>query len=173
LNGFNPSGIAYSVSGLPNGASASSIVSGAFTVTAAAGLTAGSHPFIITGTSGSLVHAASAALVISPPPPPTFTISISPSSQSVTRPTSGSVWASYLVTITPQNGFTSPISLTPGGSLTGLTVTASSPTFSSGHWTSTLKAAVTTSALKATRTLTVTATGGGVSQSASATIQIN
>src|ERR1019366_3875163 len=99
LNGFTGT-VTYGVSGLPSGATASAIVGGVFTVTAA-GTAQGSYPFTITGTSGSLVHTAAATLVVSPPSTPTFTISISPASQTVNRPGS----TSYTVTLTPQNGF--------------------------------------------------------------------
>ena len=167
LNGFTGS-VTYAESGLPAWAAAS--FSGlVLTATVPAGTTAGSYPFTITGTSsGSLVHSVSATLVVSAAAKPTFTISISPTSRTVTRPGS----ATYTVTITPQNGFNSSVSLSASGAKTGLTLNLSPTSVAGGNGTSTLTATVTTSARRATDTLTVTGTGGGVTKSASTSLRV-
>ena len=171
-NGFKDT-VNYSVSGLPAGATTSpTTITGVFTVTVLAGTTAKSYPLTITGTSGSLVRTALATLVVSPPPTPTFTISISPSSRTVTRPSSGSVSTTYIVKLAPQNAFNSSVSLSASGTRTGLTVGVSPSSVAGGSGTATLTATVTRSASRATRTLTVTATGSGVTKTASATIAI-
>jgi hypothetical protein len=145
------------------------------TVTVPAGATAGNYPFTIMGTSDSLVHTTSATLVVTAPPQPTFTISISPSSQSVSRGNQ----ANYTVTITPANGFTGTVALSAGGSKTGLTVSVGSapPITGAGSVTAPLTATTTSSAKKGNNTLTVTGTysgaGGPITKSANASLRIN
>jgi hypothetical protein len=159
----------YTVGGLPGGATAS-VASNTFTVTAA-GVASGTYSFTITGTSGSLTHDINASLVISQPAQPSFTISISPSSQSVSRTQS----VNYAVTITPQNGFTGSVTLTPSGAKTGLVLTlAPSATISNtSSVTTTLTAATTNSAKKGNNTLTVTGQNGSLTKSATASLRIN
>jgi hypothetical protein len=137
----------------------------------AAGVASGTYSFTITGTSGSLTHDINASLVISQPAQPSFTISISPSSQSVSRTQS----VNYAVTITPQNGFTGSVTLTPSGAKTGLVLTlAPSATISNtSSVTTTLTAATTNSAKKGNNTLTVTGQNGSLTKSATASLRIN
>ena len=132
---------------------------GAFTVSATSPAS-GTFPFTITGTSGSLVHSVTASLVISQPPAPTFTISVSPTSQSVGRGKS----VTYLVTITPQNGFSGLVTLTAGGGKTGVTL-ALNPTSVTASGTSTLTASTTVSARTGNSNLAVTGTYKGTSGS--------
>jgi hypothetical protein len=139
------------------------------------GATAGSYPFTITGTSGSLQHTTSATLVVTAPPQPTFTISISPSSQSVNRGNT----ATYVVTITPANGFTGSVALSAGGTKTGLTVAVSqAPAITgTGSVNATLTAIANNSAKRGNNTLTVTGTytgtGGPITKSANASLRVN
>ena len=167
-NGFADS-VAYTQSGLPSSWVAFSGT--VLTATVPSGATAGNYPFTITGTSGSLVHTTSATLVVTAPPQPTFTISISPSSQSVSR---GNI-ANYTVTIAPQNGFLGTVALSAGGSKTGLNVTVSSAPAITGtsSVTATLTASTSASAKKGNNTLTVTGTSGSTVQSANASLRIN
>lgn len=161
--------VSYSVSSLPPWAYA--VFSGSTFTVIAKQPVPGTYGFTITGTSGSLVHSIAASLVIRPPAP-TYTISISPVSQSVTRGQS----VSYVVTISPQNGFTGTVALTPGGAKTGLQVSLSSPSETvsdTNSITATLTAATSASARKATDTLTVTGTSGTLTKSASASLRIN
>jgi len=165
----------YSITGLPAGVSSSAISStGTFTLTAVSGLVAKSYPFTITGTSisPSLTHSITASLVVNPPPQPSFTISISPSSQSVSR--GGK--AIYTVTIAPVNGFTGTVALTPGGAKTGVNPTLD-PTSVGPNGISTLTVLTSPSAKKGNNTLTVTGTytgtGGTITKSASVSLRIN
>ena len=168
--GFNAS-VSYAILGLPGWAAASPVTtSGTFTVTAVSPAS-GTSSFNIQGTSGSLVRTTSASLVISQPAQPSFSVSISPASQSVNR--GGS--AKYTVTVTPANGFTGSVALTTGGGKTGLNLglDAAAVVISGSSMTSTLTASTTGSAKKGNNTLTVTGTSGTTSKSASASLRIN
>jgi hypothetical protein len=166
-------GFSDNVTFTQNGLSASWVtISGTLlTVTVPAGATAGNYPFTVTGASSSLTHTASATLVVSAPPQPTFTISISPTSQSVSRGQN----VTYTVTIAPQNGFLGTVALSAGGSKTGLNVAVSSaPAITgTGSVTATLTASTTNSAKKGNNTLTVTGQNGSISTSATASLRIN
>ncbi|HET7420395.1 MAG TPA: hypothetical protein VFL27_08440 [Candidatus Dormibacteraeota bacterium] len=74
VSGFGGA-VTLSVSGLPATAAGSfspnpaTANASTLTVTSSGSISPGSYPLTITGTSGSLTHAASATLVVSPPPP--------------------------------------------------------------------------------------------------------
>lgn len=164
----------YAITGLPAWAAASAVSSsGTFTVASSSPAT-GSYNFTITGTSTGpvLSHSIMATLVVSAPPQPSFTISISPSSQSVSR--GGTV--TYTVTVAPLNGFNGTVALTLGGAKTGVTPTLSSTSVGAGG-TSTLTVVTSPSAKKGNNTLTVTGTysgtGGTITNSAFASLRIN
>jgi hypothetical protein len=97
---------------------------------------------------------------------PDFTVSSSPASQTVTQ--SGS--ASYAVTITPLNGFTSPVNLSVSGLPAGAT-----GTFSTNPATTTSTLTVTTSAATpgGSSTLTINGASGSLSHNATATLVVN
>jgi hypothetical protein len=167
-NGFTGT-VTWSVTP-PAGITASAVSpSGTFTLTAAATLATGTYTIPITGTSGSLVHSTSASLVVVGSTG-SFTVSISPSSLTVKRPTSGTATGTYTVTV--GGTFTSVVSLSVSGGATGITPVLN-PTTIQGSGQSTLTVTVTPSAHHTTRTLTVTATGGTKSKTAKATITIN
>jgi hypothetical protein len=158
LNGFAGS-VTLDVSGLPAGTSAnfspgSIVISGSSTLTlATSGATPpGTYPLTITGTSGSLVHHASVSLTVNPPPD--FTVSVSPSNQSVRR----GATATYLVTITPTGGFTGSVILTMTSNPQGLSGTFSP--VSAGQSTLTVSTNAT-----GTFTLTITGTSGSLTHS--------
>jgi hypothetical protein len=162
----------YAITGLPAWATASGVSSsGTFNVTAASPVS-GTYSFTITGTSGSIVHAITAKLVVSAPPQPTFNVTISPTSQSVNR--GGSVI--YTVTIAPVSGFTGTVGLSVSGSKTGLTASLSSTSILTSG-TSILTASTTNSAKRGNNTLTITATYAGpgtpITKFAAATLKIN
>jgi hypothetical protein len=168
-NGFADP-VVLSASGLPSGASASfvpSSVSGsgtsALTVATDASLAPGSYPFTITGTSGTLTHSIPATLVVTSATPPDFSISATPSSQTVRRGNS----VNYTVTITPQNGFSGSVSLSASGlpKRVSASFTPSSTTSSS-----TMK--VTTNRNSSTGTSTLTIRGVSGSLSHTTTVQL-
>src|SRR6185503_6049689 len=74
------SGVSYSFSPNPEAAGGSSTLS----VTTTAGATTGTHTVTVTGTSGALTHTANVTLVINSAPTPDFSLSATPSSQTVT-----------------------------------------------------------------------------------------
>ena len=167
--------VAFSVSGLPTGASASFsptsvTTSGSSTLSVSTSTTtpAGTYTLTITGTSGTLVHSTTVKLVVNPVGgTPDFTISVSPTSRTVTRGSSGT----YTVTIGAVNGFTGTVSLSVTG--LGSRVTATfSPTTVTGSGTSTLTVTVNRRAGTGTRTLTITGVSGSLSHSTTAALVI-
>jgi subtilase family serine protease len=126
--------------------------------------TVGSYSLTITATAGALVHTAAATLVVKAPSPD-FTISASPSSQTIAR--TGST--TYAVAITPLNGFGNAVTL----SVSGLP-NRSSASFSPNPTTSSSTLTVSTSRKTATGTytLTITATGGGVTHTTTVTLTV-
>src|SRR5205814_10368396 len=87
LNGFSGTVTYGPVTGLPANSSASSPgVNGAFTVTTTSATPAGSYTPSVLATSGALSHTATTTLIVSAPPQPSFTLSISPTTQTVSRP---------------------------------------------------------------------------------------
>jgi hypothetical protein len=171
--------IDFSETGLPNAVFAPAFVNGAgssaLTVTTS-GVTPGTYPFTITGTSGSTTHTASGTLVIqaaqAPPPPPpgnaNFSISVSPTSRTI-LPTSTTT---YTVTITPTNGFNGPVTLSATGFPAGLSGSFSpNPTTSSSTFTVTASNA-SGGRFGARGTVTITGTSGSLSHSTTLTLLI-
>jgi hypothetical protein len=153
----------------PSGLSGNSTM---FTLSAASTVAAGSYSVTVTGTSGSLSHSTTASLVVNAPNS-TFSLSITPSSQTVNRPSSGTTTAAYTINVSAVGGFTNPVTLTVSGGTTGVTPSISPNTVAPGG-SATLNVAVTSSAKRGhTRTLTVTGSASGTTnKTASATITI-
>ena len=103
------------------------------------------------------------------PPPPDFTITASPAKQTLHK--GGST--SYTVTITPSNGFTGQVTLSvsgqPGGASTSFSV---NPVNGSVTASSTLFVGTSSTTKQGSYTLTVTATGGGLTHTAIVTLQV-
>jgi uncharacterized membrane protein len=171
--GFTGS-VAFSVSGLPAGASASfnptSVTgSGSSTLSVSTSTTTpnGTYTLAITGTSGTLVHSTNVTLVVTGGVNPDFTISVSPTSLNVSRGKTGN----YTVTIGAVNGFTGTVSLSVSG--LGSRVTASfNPASVTGSGTSILSVQPAGNASKGARTITITGIGDTVSHSTSATLNV-
>jgi hypothetical protein len=174
-NGFTGS-VTLSVSGLPTGATANAFSvnpttsTSTFTVTTSSGLSAGTYPFTITGTStgsnGTLTHTASATLIVNPAG--TFTLSISPTSLTVRRGSSGT----YKVTVTGNGGFNSNVQLSVSG-LPGRTSATFSPNpVGGGSGNSTLTIIARTNTSTGTRTITVVGTSGSLTSSVKANLTI-
>jgi len=167
--------VAFSVSGLPSGASASfnptSVTgSGSSTLSVSTSTTtpAGTYTLTITGTSGTLSHSTNVNLVVNPVGGvPDFTISVSPASLNVTRGNTGG----YTVTIGAVNGFTGTVSLSVSGLGSRVTGTFS-PTSVSGSGTSTLTVQAARNASRGARTITITGVSGTLSHSTSATLNV-
>ncbi len=161
-NGFT-NAVTLGVSGLPAGVTAAFTVpvptSGNSTLNVAVGgsVAPGNYPFTITGVSGALTHSVNVTLTVLVQG--TFTVGITPASQTVTRNSS----STYTVTITPLKGFHWTVDLTVKG--TGLHITASLDPVSVGPaGTSTLTVNVDGSAARGLHTLRVIGTSGQLSK---------
>jgi PKD repeat protein len=103
------------------------------------------------------------------PPPPDFTISVSPAKRTIPR--GGST--SYAITIVPRNGFAGQVTLSvsgqPGGTSTSF---SANPVDGSTTASSTLFVTTNSTARHGSYTLTITATGGGLTHTATVTLQI-
>ena len=168
-NGFSGT-VTFSVSGLPTGASATFnpttvTTTGSTTMTVVTSLATpvGTYPLVITGTSGSLSTTVTVSLVITG----TFSISISPSAQTVL----GGLSTTYTVTETPGAGFTGNVSLSVSGLPSGGRGTFS-PTTITGSGSSTLTVTTSIFSSKRTYTLTITGTSGGITSRSTATLTV-
>ena len=171
--GFS-STVNFSETGLPNALFAPASVTGAGSsvlTVGTTGVTPGTYPFTITGTSGTTTHTASGTLVVqaqAPPPQGNFSISVSPTSRTI-LPTSTTT---YTVTITRTNGFSGPVTLSATGFTTGLSGSFSpNPTTSSSTFTLTANNAAG-GRFGARGTITITGTSGSLSHSATLTLFI-
>ena len=160
--------VALAVSGLPSGAGASftptSIANGSgssnLAITTSTSTPTGSYPLTITGTSVPLSHSTTVTLVVTGVPVPDYSISASPSSQTV--PNTGST--SYNVAVTAINNFSGQVQFTVSG-LPGNTTASFNPNpLLGGSGSSTLSVA-TAGAATGTYTLTITGASGGLTHS--------
>jgi uncharacterized protein YdeI (BOF family) len=164
-NGFTGV-VNLSVTGLPAGASAvfspASVSGGgnaALTISAAASTVPGTYSLNLAGASGALTRIVPFTLVVSAAQP-TFSLAATPASQSSIA--GGS--AAYTVTVTPQNGFTSAVSLSVSGLPAGAAATFSG--------SSTLTVNTSASTPIGSYTLTITAAGGGITKTAAVTLVV-
>jgi hypothetical protein len=174
VNGFTGT-VNLSVSGLPSGTTASfnpTSVAGSgnstLSVSTSSTTAAGTYTLTITGTSGALTHSATVTLVVTAVATPDFTISATPSSQTVTAG-SGS---SYTTTVTAMNGFTGTVSLSVSGLPTGATGSFN-PTSVAGSGNSTLSVSTSSTTPAGTYTLTITGTSGSLTHSTAVTLVVN
>ena len=131
--------------------------SGLFT----AGLTAGG-PFAVTATSGAVSGTASVTVTSVPPD---FSLSVSPTSQSVRRGNT----ATYTVNVTPSNGFNGSVTLSLTGQPSGSTVTFT-PNPATSSSTLTVKTLSTTT--RSTYSLTVQGVSGSLSHITTAALTV-
>ena len=135
-------------------------------VTTAATIAPGTYPLTVTGTSGSTTHTAAATLVV--PGPPDFTITASPSSQSVVA----GATAQFTVAVGAVNGFTGTVGL----GISGLPASVGTATFTPASVTTagTSQLTITTSgsAAPGTYPLTVTGTSGTATHSVAVSLTV-
>jgi Bacterial pre-peptidase C-terminal domain len=170
VNGSTQS-IAFSVSGLPAGASGSFsptsvIAGGSSTLTVTTSAAASATTFTVTGAS-TTTHSATASITVTAAIPPDFTVAVSPASQTIAQGASGT----YTVSTTALNGSTQSIALSISGLPAGITGSFSPASVTAGG-SSTLTVAVAATATAATTTFTVTGASGTVQHSANASVTV-
>jgi hypothetical protein len=171
LNGFTDT-VSLNVSGLPAGATASFVPASAVNprtwaliVSTATTTAAGTYALTITGTSGTLSHSTTVTMII--PGPPDFSLSASPSSQTVTPGNN----AIYTASISALNGFTNTVNMSASGLPTGATANFN-PTSVTGSGNSPLTISTAATTPTGTYTLTITGTSGGLSHSTTVTLVV-
>jgi uncharacterized membrane protein len=175
LNGFTGS-VSLTASGLPSGmqavySPASITTSGTATlnISTASSTAAGTYTLTIAGASGTLNHSTTVSVVLSTNnPPPDFSISTSPTSQTLTAGNS----ATFTVSIAALTGFTGTVGLAESGMPAGM-LASCSPSSITGTGSCALSVSTTTSTAAGTYTLTVTGTSGTLSHSASISVKVN
>ena len=168
-NGFrgtvnlSASGFGAGASGMFNPTSVNGGGISILTVATTGGAATGSFPFSINGSSGSLSHNTSAMLVINAASPPDFTISASPTGQTVTQGSS----TSYTLSVTAQNGFTGAVNLSASGFGAGTSGSFTPITLNGGGGISTLNVTSASNAATGTFPLTINGISGSLSHNAS------
>ena len=174
LNGFSGV-VTLSASGLPAGTTASfspATVTGSgsstLTVTTSGTTPVGTSSLTITGTSGTLTHSAGVTLNVSAtPPPPDYTLTATPSIQSVVV---GSA-TTYSTTIGALNGFSGVVTLSASGLPAGA-IASFSPATVTGSGSSTLTVTTNGTTPVGTSSLTITGTSGTLTHSAGVTLVV-
>jgi hypothetical protein len=169
LNGFLDD-VSFSVSGLPAGASATFTpatlkASGRTVMNISTQNTTvpGTYPLVVTASGGGVTHTLTVKLVVSMRG--NFTISASPTSQTVSRGSS----TAFTITITPMNGFVGTVNLSPVGTTANITASLN-PSSITQSGTSTFTVNVGNLAMTGNHTLSVKGTYGTVSKSVSVTV---
>ena len=117
--------------------------------------------------SGSLSHSTTVALAVNVPPPD-FTLTASPSSQTVTA--GGST--TYTASVSPVNSFSGSVTFTVSGLPAGASG-AFNPTSVTGSGSSTLSISTSTSTVAGTYPLAITGTSSGLTHTAGVTLVVN
>jgi hypothetical protein len=168
LNGFDGE-VTLAASGLPSGVNATfgtnpATTSSTLTLSADPTATTGTAIVTIIGTSGSLKQTTTINLTITPAPD--FALSANSSSLSITQASQGTT----TITVTPENGFSSAVTLSATGLPAGVTA-AFKPNPTTTTSTLTLTAGATAST--GTVTVTITGTSGSLSHSCAVKLTIN
>jgi uncharacterized membrane protein len=172
-NGF-AGNVSLSVGALPSGVNATfntnPIAGGSgsstLTVTTASSTAPGTYTLTITGTSGSLTHSATVTLVVNASSTPDFSLSATPSSQTVVHGNG----TSYTLTVTPSGGFAGNVSLSVGALPSGVNATFNTNPIAGGSGSSTLTVTTTSSTPTGTYTIPITGTSGSLTHSTSVTL---
>jgi len=174
--GFD-SAISLSASGLPSGVTASfspaSVAapgsgSSILTISASSVAAAGTFSITVTATGGGVTHTTMVSVTVTAVQPPDFTLSLAPSSESVTQGNS----ATTAVSISALGGFNSTVSLSASGLPSGVTASFS-PASVGAPGSSTLTLTASSTAATGTVNVTVTGTGGGITHTATLSLTVN
>ena len=178
VSGGFSSAVALTASGQPTGvtvgfspASIAAPGSGTSTATFTVGsaTVAGTYSITITGTGGGITHTAAVSLTVSAATAGAFTVSVSPTSGYLDQGQSGYA----VVTTSVSGGFSSTISFTATGVPSGVTYSFTPASIAApGSGTTDFNLSVASNAKTGTYPITITATGGGVSHTATLTFQI-
>jgi len=176
ISGFS-SAVAMTASGQPSGVtvtfSPSTIAApgsgtSTMTITVASTTPVGAYPITITATGGGITQTANVVLNVSAAP--NFTLSASANTVSVEQGLSGN----STITTTVLGSFNSAVSLSATGQPTGVTVSFSSnPITAPGSGTSTMTITVASTTLVGAYPITITATGGGITQTANVVLNVS
>ncbi|MCU1257086.1 MAG: Peptidase propeptide [Candidatus Angelobacter sp.] len=170
--------VSFTVGGLPAGASFTSTPtsitsSGTATIAIATSTTTptGSYPLTITGSDGVLSHTASVTLIVNTNAPADFTISATPSSQTVTA----GINAGYQVNIGSVAGFNGLVNLSVSVSpvVANGPVASISPSTITGSGLAALSITTAATTPGQTYTFTITGSSGGLVHSTSVTLLVN
>jgi uncharacterized membrane protein len=174
--GFN-SAVSLSASGLPTGVTASfspsSIAapgSGNSTVTISASsvAAAGTFNLTVTATGGGVTHTTTIAVTVTAAQPPDFTLSLAPSSVTVTQGSSANV----TVSTSALGGFNSSVSLSASGLPSGVTASFS-PASVGTPGSSNVTLTASSTAATGTVNVTITGSGGGITHTATLSLTVN
>ncbi len=171
VNGFTGT-INFSVSGLPNGATASfnppSVVTQGtttLTITTSATATLGTFPLTVSATSGKVGRTAAITLIIANPD---FSVAATPSSQTVIEGNS----VSYTVTQTAINKYAGTVSYSVNGLPAGASATFT-PASITGSGTTTMAVSTAATTPGGSYPLTITGTDGTLTHTASVTLVVS
>jgi hypothetical protein len=172
-NGFAAT-VTVSPGGLPAGVTAKPAtltlmpgVAQNITFAADASVATGAATVTLTGTSGALSHSATVVLTTTAvPPPPNFSLTVTPTSQTLVAGTTGTTLSLRAMAM---NGFASPVAIGIAGLPAGVTASPASPTLTPGTAQNVTLAA---SASAATGAATVTFTGSTGALSHTATLAL-
>jgi subtilase family serine protease len=172
--GFD-SAISLAANGQPSGVTVSfspTSITGAgtstMTMTVASSTATGTYLITVTGTSGGTSETTTVTLTVTGTNA-NFTVSASPSTISVARGSSGT----STITTTVSGGFNSAISLSASGQGSAQSVTFSPSSIAApGSGTSTMTVRVGKSARLGNHTITIKATGGGVTHTTTVTLDV-
>jgi xyloglucan-specific exo-beta-1,4-glucanase len=173
ISGFSGS-VAFTISGLPSGVTASfnptstttTGTTSTLTLTASSTATTGPATVTVTGTGGGLTHTAAIGLTIAVPATPDFSLAASPTSLSVNRGASGT----DTIAITRLNGFTAGVTLSATGLPSGVTASFN-PTSATGA-SSVLTLTASATATLGAATVTVTGTSGTLTHTATIALTV-
>jgi subtilase family serine protease len=173
MGGFN-SAISLTASGQPSGVTVAfnpGSITGAGTstmmLTVASSTATGTYAITVTGTSGSITATTTVSMTVTAPAAGNFSVSASPGLNAVFSGQS----ATFTVKTKISGGFNSPIDLSASGQGPGNTVTFSpNPIAAPGSGTSTMTVQTSPNSKTGFYTITITATGRGVTHTTKVTL---